>query len=218
MDLHLISFDVCPFVHRARIALHLKGLDCRVTFIDFVDKPEWFLAISPRGKVPVLLVDEQPVWESQAICELLEELAPEPALLPVGLVERARDRAWFTFLSEALFQPTFRVLTTSSEETLRAGLGQLHEALRRCDAGLQGRQWLSGDGSSFGMADLAAAPILQLLRVMGPQLGLTPDPALVRLAAWTSRLLSHESVVATGSENLFEGTLELMRAAGSVRA
>lgn len=55
--LTLISFPTCPFVQRAVIALNEKGVDFDVIYIDLANKPEWFLEISPLGKVPVLKVE-----------------------------------------------------------------------------------------------------------------------------------------------------------------
>jgi glutathione S-transferase len=71
-DLELISFDICPYVERSRIALEHKGVEYDYTEIDLSDKPDWFLEISPRGKVPVLTVDDEPIFESNVINELIE--------------------------------------------------------------------------------------------------------------------------------------------------
>ncbi|MDE0411786.1 MAG: glutathione S-transferase N-terminal domain-containing protein, partial [Gammaproteobacteria bacterium] len=53
MNLELVSFNVCPFVQRSVITLNYKNCDYKITFIDLNDPPEWFLEISPLGKVPV---------------------------------------------------------------------------------------------------------------------------------------------------------------------
>ncbi|MBC8845342.1 glutathione S-transferase N-terminal domain-containing protein, partial [Escherichia coli] len=55
--LTLISFTTCPYVQRAIIALKEKNVDFDVVYIDLANKPDWFLAISPLGKVPVLKVE-----------------------------------------------------------------------------------------------------------------------------------------------------------------
>lgn len=57
--LTLISFPTCPFVQRAVIALKERGVDFDVVYIDLADKPDWFLKISPLGKVPVLKVEAE---------------------------------------------------------------------------------------------------------------------------------------------------------------
>ena len=49
----LISHDLCPYVQRARIVLEEKAVPHELEFIDLAGKPDWFLAVSPLGKVPV---------------------------------------------------------------------------------------------------------------------------------------------------------------------
>jgi glutathione S-transferase len=53
--LTLISHKLCPYVQRAVIALTEKGVPFERIDIDLANKPDWFLKISPLGKVPVLL-------------------------------------------------------------------------------------------------------------------------------------------------------------------
>ena len=52
--LKLISHKLCPYVQRAVIALNEKGVPFERIDIDLANKPDWFLKISPLGKVPVL--------------------------------------------------------------------------------------------------------------------------------------------------------------------
>ena len=87
----LISFKLCPFVHRAVIMLREKGVGFDTTYIDLGDKPEWFLRISPLGKVPVLRVADVVLFESAIINEYLDETHP-PALHPQDPERRAHNR------------------------------------------------------------------------------------------------------------------------------
>ena len=84
--LTLISHKLCPYVQRAVIALTEKGVPFERIDIDLANKPDWFLKISPLGKVPVLLVEtadgEAALFESNVICEYIEETHPQPRLLP----------------------------------------------------------------------------------------------------------------------------------------
>lgn len=70
--LELVSFKVCPFVQRSVIALNAKGIAYTLTHINPHEPPDWFKAISPLGKVPVLLVDGTPLFESAVILEYLK--------------------------------------------------------------------------------------------------------------------------------------------------
>ncbi len=82
---------------RVRTALNLKGMAFEETMIDLdageQDAPS-FLAINPAAAVPALFVDDgPPLTQSLAILEYLEDLHPEPALLPADPRGRARVRA-----------------------------------------------------------------------------------------------------------------------------
>lgn len=197
MDLELISFPTCPFVHRARIALHEKDVAHRLRLIDLADRPDWLRALSPRGKVPVLLADGVPLFESSAILEFLEDVLPEPPLRSADPVERARERAWTQLASEDVFLPQLRWLLARERTAHDEALGALHAALGRLDAALEGRRWLSGDGARFGFADVAMAPAFARVEVLHRR-GLFAWPeGLERVRAWSGRLARRPSVEAT---------------------
>lgn len=87
--MNLVDAARCPYCARVRIALAEKGIEHEVTQVDLSDRPEWLLELNPPyGRVPVL--DGLP--ESEVIMELLEEIHPEPALLPADPAARARAR------------------------------------------------------------------------------------------------------------------------------
>ena len=69
----LISFKLCPFVQRSVIVLLEKEAPFDITYIDLSNPPDWFKAISPMGKVPVLKVDDTVLFESAVIMEYLDE-------------------------------------------------------------------------------------------------------------------------------------------------
>ena len=58
--LKLISHKLCPYVQRAVISLTEKGVPFERIDIDLDNKPDWFLKISPLGKVPVLQAEGNP--------------------------------------------------------------------------------------------------------------------------------------------------------------
>lgn len=205
--LRLISFPTCPFVHRARILLEHKGIPYEVENIDLSNPPADFKALSPRGRVPVLVVEGQSLFESQAICEYLEERHPLPSLMPVSLLERARDRAWFAAVGEDLFGPLYELVTAEDNAARDSAASEMLEALMPFEEALQGREWLSGDGSRFGMADLAAAPLFLRLDILERH-GYAPLPGewIPRVKAWSARMLQVPAVhvsVPDGFEKAF---------------
>ena len=94
--LKLISHKLCPYVQRAVIALTEKGVGFERIDIDLANKPDWFVAISPLGKTPVLQVGDKAIFESAVILEYLEETQPKP-LHPADALMRAEHRAWIEF-------------------------------------------------------------------------------------------------------------------------
>jgi glutathione S-transferase len=188
MHLRLVSFVTCPFVQRAVIVLRHKAVEHETTYIDLANKPEWFLAISPRGKVPVLVAAGTPLFESQAICEFLEETHPSPPLMTSNPVERARDRAWFAFGAEDLFSVIHRMSLEPDEEAYRQSAATLESRLERLQKELGDRAWLSGSGARFGMADVALAPAWTRLSLYEREGRYRWPAGLDPLRAWTRRL------------------------------
>src|ERR1700747_1688047 len=84
--LTLISHKLCPYVQRAVIALSEKRVPFERIDIDLANKPDWFMKISPLGKVPVLVVSadagEAVLFESNVICEYIEETQNGTSLHP----------------------------------------------------------------------------------------------------------------------------------------
>ena len=82
--------------YRVRIALHLKGLTHEIIpipLLDNVQRSSGYLTHNPQGLVPTLVDEGVTLTQSLAICEYLDELHPEPALLPKDAVGRATVRA-----------------------------------------------------------------------------------------------------------------------------
>src|SRR5208282_5753640 len=81
-ELTLVSHNLCPYVQRAAIALAEKRVAFARVYVDLSDKPDWFRAISPLGKTPLLKVasggGEQVIFESAVILEYLEETEANP--------------------------------------------------------------------------------------------------------------------------------------------
>src|SRR5258708_13824481 len=102
------SFKTCPWVQRAAIVLREKKIDFEFRHIEHDNRPDWFLAISPHKKVPVLRVDDRvSLFESNAIAEYLDETI-SPRLHPEDPVQRAVNRAWTDYI------PTFAQAVTAT--------------------------------------------------------------------------------------------------------
>ena len=73
----------CPFGQRILLTLEEKKLPYKTHLIDVSLKPDWFLAISPKGKLPLVKFDEDENWvaDSDLIVGIIEEKYPEPSLV-----------------------------------------------------------------------------------------------------------------------------------------
>ncbi|MEE8212846.1 MAG: glutathione S-transferase family protein, partial [Acidiferrobacterales bacterium] len=96
-DIRLISFELCPYVQRCVMTLLEKGVAHDIDYVDLSDRPDWFVELSPLGKVPVLEVTRDDgskvvLFESVVINEYLDEVT-EGSMLPADPLDRAHSRA-----------------------------------------------------------------------------------------------------------------------------
>ena len=83
-----------------------QGIDHERVEIDLSSKPPWLREMNPRNRVPVIRDEDAILWESEALNEYLEEIHPDPAMMPDDAVGRARVRGLmrrFEDLSDAYY-------------------------------------------------------------------------------------------------------------------
>ncbi len=84
--------------YRIRVALNIKGISYQEIPVDLDNGEQYaadFLLRNPSAAVPAVIVPGgAPITQSLAILEYIEELHPEPPLLPAGARARARVRAF----------------------------------------------------------------------------------------------------------------------------
>ena len=88
--IHLLHFATSSCSQKTRIVLSLKQIPWESHIINLSEKEnnrEWFLGINPRGLVPVLIHDGTVHIESNDILMYLDEMFPEPRLVPEGREE-----------------------------------------------------------------------------------------------------------------------------------
>jgi glutathione S-transferase len=180
------------------IVLRAKAVDFDVTYINLREKPDWFLKISPHGKVPVLNVDGEPLYESNAIAEYLDETV-DPRLHPEDPIKRARNRAWTDFLPDFAKGLSGIYYTKNTDEVAKgleaapARVSKVEDAIAR-ERGNDGPYF---NGDTLCMVDAGYAPFFQRFMIAESALktGLLDKFPLVK--AWSEALLSTDAV--TGS-------------------
>ena len=193
--LTLISFPTCPYVQRAVIALKEKGVPFEVVYIDLANKPDWFLALSPLGKVPVLKVERdghEPaiIFESAVILEYLEDTITEKRLHPSDALERAQHRSWIEFGSQVLGD-LWRLSAAKDQSELDGSRQALASKLRRLEDTIEGPLFA---GAQFSLVDAVFAPAFRQLDALETVVatGLTSD--LPKVTAWRQNLAARPSV------------------------
>ena len=159
--LTLISHHLCPYVQRAVIALKEKGVEFERLDIDLSDKPEWFLAISPLGKTPVLRVGQTAIFESAVILEYLEETQDNP-LHPADALRRAEHRAWIEFGSATL-NDIAGFYGAVDEPAFLAKASALQQKFNRVEQRLSQAPYFDGD--KFSLVDAVFGPIFRYFDV-----------------------------------------------------
>jgi glutathione S-transferase len=187
----LVSHHLCPYVQRAAIVLAEKGQPFTRRYVDLSDKPQWFTAVSPLGKTPVLLVGGDALFESAVICEYLDETVL-PRLHPQDPLTRARHRAWMAFGSSVLDEIAafYNAPTATALDTRRA---ELRERFVQLEAALHPGGPFFG-GSAFGLVDAVFAPVFRYFDVF-EALGEPPlFDGLARVRRWRGAMAARPSV------------------------
>jgi len=194
-SLKLISHKLCPYVQRAVIALTEKDIQFERIDIDLANKPDWFLKISPLGKVPVLVIAqdgrEVALFESNVICEYIEETFAEAKLHPQDALVRAEHRAWMEFGS-AILGELWGLETTTDPRVFETKRQAVAAKFARVEAALGAGPFFAGD--RFSLVDAVFAPIFRYFDVFDDlvDLGIFADTPKVR--AWRGELAKRRSV------------------------
>lgn len=211
--LTLFSSPTCPYVQRAVIALKEKHLAFEVVYIDLKDKPDWFLAISPLGKVPLLRVerDNEPpaiIFESAVILEYLEETAPGEKLHPADPLHRAQHRGWIEFASSVLGD-LHRFSSATNSNALEEAHAVLVAKFRRLEAALTEGPFFAG--AHFSLVDAAFGPVFRQIDALESVTSTGLLDGLPRLEHWRRALAARASVRTAVPENYAELYLGRLR-------
>jgi glutathione S-transferase len=195
-NLTLISHPLCPFVQRAAITLLEKGVPFERINVDLSAKPDWFLALSPTGKVPVLKVrqpsgEDAVLFESMVICEYLNETQDGASMYPEDPLVRARHRAWIEFATQTMADG-WQFLHAVDAPTADARRTAFRDKLRKLEAELGEGPYFAG--LNFGMVDAVYAPLFRYFGIIDPAAATAIFDGLPRVNAWRAALADRSSV------------------------
>ena len=195
-SVQIFSANGCPYAQRSRLTLLEKGVPFEVTEIDLQNKPDWFLEVSPYGKVPVLKHGEDRVWESAVVNEYLDEVFPEPALMPQEPGKRAIARIWIDFANTKFTTAFYKLLISQTPEQQEEWSAELRkhllfielEGLRKLS---DGPYWL---GETLSLVDLTYYPWFERFPVLQHYRNLEWPADCTRLSAWLTAMQGRDSV------------------------
>jgi glutathione S-transferase len=212
--LRLISFPLCPYVQRAAILLAEKGLGHERVDIDLSNKPDWFLKLSPLGKVPVLVVEqdgkEEVLFESAVIAEYLDETV-EPRLHPADPLSKARHRAWIEFASATLAD-IYGYYTAADQKAFFNKQEAMAAKFQRLEEQLGDGPYFAG--GQFSLADAAFAPAFRYFDLFDRITGGGLFEGRPKLAAWRAALGDRASVRAAVPASYLNDLRDYVRAKG----
>ena len=197
----VLGASVSPYVRKVRVVLAEKGLDYVHEQVNPFSPPEGWRDISPLGRIPALRHDGRIINDSSVICDYLEHLHPEPALVPRDPYERARtlwieeymDGGFVPVAGPGVFRPLVLVpLLTGKEpdesaarDVIEKGLPPLYDYLEKT---LSGNEYFVA--GRLTLADVAvASPFVNLRHA-----GVAPDAKRwPRLTAFLRRMHARPS-------------------------
>jgi glutathione S-transferase len=181
-QLTLISHPLCPYVQRAAIVLAEKDRAFERRDVDLAHKPDWFLAISPLGKTPVLLADGH---------ALFEETTP-PRLHPQSPLVRAKHRAWMEFGS-ALLNAIAGFYAAPDDATLAAKVVDIRRRLEQLEAVLANGPYFLG--ARLCMVDAVFGPVFRYFDTFEAIDDFKFFANTPRVRAWRAMLAQRQSVI-----------------------
>lgn len=206
-ELILYEHPLSPYAQKVKISLREKDVPFAARLPEGIGTGatgDGFAKANPRGEVPALIHGDVQIFDSTIILEYIEDVWPEPAMLPRAAAERARVRmiedvmdTHFEAITWGLGELNFfRRAEGAQKDAMEAKARQQAEAFFGVLEGYLGdREWFNGD--RFGWGDLSVVPYLN----GAAGFGIRPA-AGSRLAAWLDRANVRESVAQAQRESV----------------
>lgn len=193
----------CPFAQRAWIALEQKGAEYEYVEVDPYNKTKEFLAINPRGLIPVLVQDNKTVYESSVCIEYIDEaFQTGVSLLPKDPMDRAQVRMWCDFVSKRIVPPYYQMLQMQQKEQQDEAKDKLLQHLLTITKAMS-PEGPFFTGQTFGMVDIMMIPHVIRFNVLKyyRDFQIPETKEFERFCIWKKACENHPSVKATLADN-----------------
>ena len=196
--------SVGPNPHVVRMFLAEKGLDVPTQKVDIRGgenrRAPYNIEVNAAGQCPALQLDEGSViTEITAICEYVEDMHPEPALIGSTPQEKAETRMWVRRIDLNIYEPSLNGFRYA--EGLEMFKDRVHcipqaaddlkaaarEKLAWLDGLMAGKTYIAGD--RLTLADI----LLYCYSVFAERVGQPLDPELNNIAGWLGRMKERPS-------------------------
>lgn len=205
--LTLISHHLCPFVQRAAIALSERGVPFERRNIDLANKPDWFLKLSPLGKVPVLVIDDETVlFESSVIAQYVDEITGNK-LVSSDVRTKYSQLAWMEIASRTIAE-IGNLYNAGTPEASASARANIEEKLQRLEAALGDGPWFAG--SQFTLVDAAFAPAFRYFDTIETLVDYDVFAATPAVSRWRKALSQRPSVLGAVSTDYPERLLDFL--------
>jgi len=194
------------FSQRTRAVLQEKGIDYTPIEIDLQRKPEGFTQISGYGKVPAIKHGEVEIYESAIINEYLEEVFPQPALLPHDPAEKAVARIWIDYANTRLVPAFNKLLRGKDTQEQEQGRREFLESILYIEEEGLGKLFGNGPywlGENLSLVDISFYPWFERLPVLEKFRNFTLPTETPKVQQWWENLRQRESIQAVANPTEF---------------
>lgn len=194
--LHLVAHVLCPYVQRSVIVLLEKDIAYTRTDINLANPPDWFIPLSPMGKVPVLSINEnienekKSLFESAVICEYLDEITPG-SLHPDNPLEKAYHRSWIEFGS-GILDSIGGLYNAKDKQSFENKRIEIQKKFQLVEKELSNGPYFSGE--KFHFIDTVYGPVFRYFDVFEDIVELNIFAGLPKVKVWRHSLQQRSSV------------------------
>lgn len=221
-EIQLVSYKLCPYVQRAVITLEETGTHYQRININLNNKPDWFNALSPTGKVPLLKPaksneNEEVLFESAAICEYINDISGQNLLSNTPL-QRAKERAWIEFASQMLNQISKLYNAKNKSEFEQCTIALTQQCKKLEQQLIHNTQYFNG--SKFSLVDAAFAPVFRYFDVFERELNKNTlnnntmkqiFSELIAVQNWRQQLAQRHSVKKAVSNDYHQALVQFVK-------
>ena len=200
--LTLYSAEICPYAQRTRMVLGEKKIAYDAIEINIDDKPDWFVAMTPGQRVPVLKHDNFVLGESATVNEYLETVFDGIELAPADPKLQAVMRNEIKYF-DTVFLPVFYQFLFAQDSARQDELREdLYHKLVFLDQQIGAYQsensggpwWL---GTQLTLADFSMFPFFERFEVFDHYRGFELPTQCARLREWREAMCERDAVAAT---------------------